>query len=293
MSSASSMSDSKEGSRSGAPVAFPRGSRAAGRFPEGPAVYTVIGGGCFGRFYARQLLRYADRGGPVARVVVVDRNPQCLVARDIKDHRLTVAVADWADHVATLLPDAMRRVAANDPPPDRLVPSPFASHVLLESMRRAAASEAVIAVPSEAEPVLAVLCPPFARALPSGNRALSFATWICPVNCIEPPTCPAIRGPLDWEMEREVREGMSPDLAGGKVQSLHVLSCLHEAFGVGTIPMADVAREALALGRAAASAQTATTPRYAIIATVSTCHGLAGALRLDGISVASPELDIT
>jgi hypothetical protein len=282
-----------DGGQPGAPVAFPRGSRAAGRFPEGPAIYTVIGGGCFGRFYARQLLRYADRGGPVDRVVVVDHNPQCLVAREIHDPRLTVAVADWADHVAALLPAAMRRIAANDAPPDRLVPSPFASHVLLESMRRAAAAEAVIAPPSEAEPVLAVLLPPFARALPSGNRALSFATWICPVNCIEPPTCPAIRGPLDWEMEREVREGMSSELAGGKVQSLHVLSCLHEAFGVGTIPMADVAREALALRSAAATARTATAPRYAVIATVSTCHGLAGALRLDPTSLPNRELALS
>ena len=160
-------------------------------------------------------------------------------------------------------------------------------------MRRAAAAEAVIAAPSEAEPVLAVLRPPFARALPSGNRALSFATWICPVNCIEPPTCPAIRGPLDWEMEREVLEGMSSELAGGKVQSLHVLSCLHEAFGVGTIPMADVAREALSLRSAAATARTATAPRYAVIATVSTCHGLAGALRLDPTSVANRELALS
>jgi hypothetical protein len=220
----------------------------------------------------------------VARVVVVDHNARCLVAREIQDPRLTVAVADWADHVAALLPAAMRRMAAGDPPADRIVPSPFASHVLLEAMRRAAAPAAAIAVPAEAEPLLAVLAPPFARALPSGNRALSFATWICPVNCIEPPTCPAIRGPLDWEMEREVRGGLSASLAegggDGRVQSLHVLSCLHEAFGVGTIPMADVAREALALGSAAAAARTTPGPRYAVVATVSTCHGLAGALRL-------------
>jgi hypothetical protein len=51
---------------------------------------------------------------------------------------------------------------------------------------------------------------------------------------------------------------------------------------VGTIPIADLARESLAL-RAVAERFAdgrSDAPGYAVIATVSTCHGLAGALRL-------------
>jgi hypothetical protein len=263
-----------------APVQLPRGSRAAGRFPPGPARYTVIGGGCFGRFYARQLLRYADRGGPVAAIEVVDRDPHCAVAREITDPRLTLVVADWADHVSLLLPAAMARIAAGGEVRDRLVPSPFASHVLLEAMRRAAAPAARVVGPGESQPLFTGIPTPFHRLLDSGSAALSFATWICPVNCIEPATCPAISGPLDWEMAGTVKAALPAGESA--VRSLHVLACLHEAFGVGTIPIADLARESLAL-RAAAECFARTpagTPGYAVIATVSTCHGLAGALRL-------------
>jgi hypothetical protein len=63
---------------------------------------------------------------------------------------------------------------------------------------------------------------------------------------------------------------------GGQVRSFHILQCLHEAFGVGTIPMHHIARETLKLKRAA---ERGGAP-YSVIATVSTCHGLAGALRL-------------
>lgn len=62
------------------------------------------------------------------------------------------------------------------------------------------------------------------------------------MNCIEPPTCPAISAPLDW----------------------------------------NIARAAIALRRVAAASagEPGGVPRYAVVATVSTCHGLAGALRL-------------
>jgi len=263
-----------------APVQLPRGSRAHGRFPAGAARYTVIGGGCFGRFYARQLLRYAERGGPVAAIEVVDRDPQCAVARELTDPRLTVVVSDWADHLSQLLPAAMARLESGGDVRDRIVPSPFASHVLLEAMRRAAAPAAQVVGATEAAPLLAGIPTPFHRQLESGSAALSFATWICPVNCIEPVTCPAIAGPLDWEMARTVKAALPAGQSA--IASLHVLACLHEAFGVGTIPLADLARESLELRAAAArfSAAQPGGPGYAVIATVSTCHGLAGALRL-------------
>ncbi len=268
-----------------APVRFPRGSRAAGRFPAGPARYTVIGGGCFGRFYARQLLRYADRGGPVAEIEVVDRDPRCRVAQEIDDRRVTLVVADWADHMSALLPPAMARIEAGTPVADRLVPSPFASHVLLEAMRRNAAPEAMVVGAAESEPLFATIQTPFHRLLQSGNAALSFATWVCPVNCIEPVTCPAIAAPLDWEMASAVAAGLPLGASG--LKSVHVLACLHEGFGVGTIPIAHIARETLALRaaaerfRAEGHAEGRSDERgYSVVAASSTSQGLAGALRL-------------
>jgi hypothetical protein len=268
-------------------------SGGATRYPAGPAAYHVIGGGCFGSFYVRQLLRYADRaGGPVARIVVVDRDPDCRVARTVADPRVELAVADWVDHLGATLPPTIDAVARGETVRDRLVPSPFASHILLAALGRVAAPGVLPAGADAAARILAGIATPFARDLGTGNVALSFATWVCPVNCIEPATCPAIAAPLDWNMARAVRA----HVAGcAEVASLAILECLHEAYGVGTIPLADIARAALEIGSARAGAAGAAcdatpgaasgeepgaVPRYAVVATVSTCHGLAGALRL-------------
>ncbi len=256
----------------------------------GPAVYTIIGGGCFGTFYTRQLLRYADRaGGPVARIVIIDRDPSCRVAREVQDPRVEIEVADWADHLSTILPAAVSRVAAGEPVTGRIVPSPFASHIMLEALRRVAAPRAVRAGAEEARGLLGAIATPFRRDLENGSFALSFATWVCPVNCIEPRTCPAIAAPLSWNMGRAVANHLRERTQA--VASVHVLQCLHEAFGVGTIPLADLAREAIALGKSAGMTRTGVA--YAVVATVSTCHGLAGALRLEGEPDAKPAPGLT
>ncbi len=244
---------------------------------SGPATYIVIGGGCFGSFYTRQLLRYADRAaGPVARILVVDRDPRCRVAREVSDPRVEVHSVDWAEHLSGMLPRVMAQVETGAAVADRIVPSAFASHILLESLRRAAAPQAEQAGAEEVRALFAGIGTPFARDLGRGSFALSFATWVCPVHCIEPRTCPAISAPLTWNMTRAVAEhaGARPR----EVRSVHILRCRHEAFGVGTIPIAALAHEAIALRRAAAD--TSSRAAYAVIATVSTCHGLAGALRL-------------
>ena len=45
---------------------------------------------------------------------------------------------------------------------------------------------------------------PWQRAAPTGTQYVSFAEWICPVNCIEPATCP------------KTREARVVDHAGGR-----------------------------------------------------------------------------
>lgn len=241
-----------------------------------PATYTVIGGGCYGSFYTRQLLRYADqRAGPVSRIVVVDRDPDCQVAREVSDIRVTVEVADWVDHLAATVPRAMALVAAGDPVPDRLVPWCYAPHILLETLGRVAAPRAVKANAGEARMLFETIDTPFVRDLGNGSYALSFATWTCPVNCIEPATCPALAEPLTWNMSEAVARHVHG--RRDQVRSFHILECLNEAFGVGTIPIADIAREAIRLREAASRREGAP---YSVIATVSTCHGVAGVLRL-------------
>src|SRR5881398_1794943 len=86
----------------------------------------VVGGGCYGSYYVRQLTR-AHRAGALAweRVVVVDRDARCRVAGLAETDRppgLELAVSDWRTWFDAFLGDA----AARTTPPardDAIVPS--------------------------------------------------------------------------------------------------------------------------------------------------------------------------
>ena len=41
---------------------------------------------------------------------------------------------------------------------------------------------------------------PVAAAGDDGTHYVSFAEWICPINCIEPARCPQTRGPRSWSL---------------------------------------------------------------------------------------------
>jgi tRNA A37 threonylcarbamoyladenosine dehydratase len=56
--------------------------------PQRYASIIVIGGGCYGTYYVRQLQRAARAGALEAReIVVVDRDAACAVARDRAVHQ--------------------------------------------------------------------------------------------------------------------------------------------------------------------------------------------------------------
>jgi hypothetical protein len=98
---------------------------------------------------------------------------------------------------------------------------------------------------------------------------LSYAKWVCPPRCIEPGLCPHTRGPRDWSLAADL-EAAGPD---GEHPDPIVLRCLHLAYGVGTIAVADIldARDRLISGARAGR------PRW-MVATSSHCHALAATL---------------
>src|SRR5262245_66521578 len=88
----------------------------------------IVGGGCYGTFYAGQLIRAAERGkARYRRLLVVDRNPGCRFATEIgsgPDRELVVAAwgvffDDWLDQVEAGRGDA-------------IVPSPLMPHLMYE-----------------------------------------------------------------------------------------------------------------------------------------------------------------
>src|SRR5918994_4786347 len=59
----------------------------------------IVGGGCYGTFYAGQMIRARERGkAGYRRLLVVDRDPRCRFAAEIggSDDRQLV-VAEWGD----------------------------------------------------------------------------------------------------------------------------------------------------------------------------------------------------
>jgi hypothetical protein len=236
----------------------------------------VVGGGCYGTFYAGQLARAKQKGKARFRtVVVVDRERDCRARRELgpaPDRRFEQS--EWTPYFDAFL-DSTEPAPAGTPQ-DFIVPSPLMPHLMFEWVRR----RAVARWPDRAisvEPVPGTLGTPYDRTAPDGTRYVSFADWICPTHCIEPAICPAIGRDRTWEMRTAVGELADRLRAGGApVAGPALFICRHHVFGVGTFPVdAVLAGDALVreAGRSA-------TPAGVLIGTISSCHGALNLLRI-------------
>lgn len=243
--------------------------RAAGRH------YLIIGGGCYGSYYVRQLLAARARGlVDFAGLRVLDRDPACQVAQEHAGAAdVEVVVSGW-EEAGALVFQHRRRWGG-----DHLVPAPIAPHIAWEWLRRqlvadGVAAERVRALPWSGEaPQL-----PFAQVVRDGTLVLSHAPGMCPINCVEPRRCPLTSSWRDWEL----RDTLLIEHAQGRVAAdrLLTLVCRHAVYGVGTIPLRDLL-DAYDRLRSWADGEV----RVAI-ATVSACHGI-----VDGLEIAAACVD--
>src|SRR5688572_4826955 len=90
----------------------------------------IVGGGCYGSFYAGQLERARDRGkASYRRLVVVDRNPDCAVAQArTRDDTRQLVVQEWGDFFDSYLAGVAPTAAGQ--PADAIVPSPLMPHLM-------------------------------------------------------------------------------------------------------------------------------------------------------------------
>jgi hypothetical protein len=221
---------------------------------------TIVGGGCYGSFYLRQLFRARDAGALAwNHVVVVDRDASCQAASALGGESLVVA--EWTPYFREYLNAAAG--GAIDASHDAIVPSPLMPHLMYEWLYDRARDRWPDREVST-RPLPSAPPTPWERAAPNGVHYVSFATWMCPINCIEPATCPHTKGPRTWTMPAAVREyAEQENLAGPAV--FHVT---HRAYGVGMLNVADVVA-ADALVRDAAQDAKANV----LVGTVSHCHG--------------------
>ncbi|HVF40818.1 MAG TPA: hypothetical protein VM939_13040 [Gemmatimonadaceae bacterium] len=234
----------------------------------------IVGGGCYGSYYVRQLGR-ASVAGAVTwdDVIVVDRNPECAVAvsDQLDPSRFAspvprVHIADWVDFFASYL--SRWDSASTASRRDAIVSSPLMPHLMYEWLRDRAQkrwpARRVETVPLPVPPGT-----PWQTSAPDGTHYVSFAEWTCPVNCVEPERCPHTRGPRAWTMPDATRDYVSAQRSSGlRIEGPILFHCTHRVYGVGMFDTADVVAGDELIRQCAD-----TGPVQVLIGTVSHCHG--------------------
>jgi hypothetical protein len=230
----------------------------------------VVGGGCYGSYYVRQLARARGAGAiDWSELVVADRNPDCAVTSASPGARpagLRVAVGEWRDFF-----DAYLSEAASAPDlhaSDAIVPSPLMPHLMaqwiVDRARRRWPNRAVSIGPVGSVPDI-----PWQRPGDDGTHYVSFAEWMCPINCIEPVRCPATKGERTWSMPPALQRFAEHERSAGReMGGPFVFHCTHRAYGVGMIDVRDV----LAADAAIAQQERGLDSSF-LIGTASHCHG--------------------
>ena len=207
----------------------------------------MIGGGWFGSYHARQLVKAG-----LGRVLVVDRDPDCAAFGALAG--IEPVVSDWGAFLGWWVDAAGAG--------DHLIPAPLAPHLLWDWLARSAQ--------------LAPCPPPRAWGLPyevegaDGSLFISAAAWTCPAACVEPAHCPILHAPRDWDLAEIISARAAAE--GWEAAVFHLL---HLSRGVASVPVS-------ALREARARASGMRPGARLLVATSSRCHAAVGGLRARG-----------
>ncbi len=264
---------------------------AAERETQAYGDIVVVGGGCYGGYYVRQLQRAREAGAlEWQRLIVVDRDPDCQVTREFADvARLELVTREWGSYFAEYLGAAALRsgaamtaaqlrdtsTGAASVREDAIVPSPLMPHLMGQWVMSRARARWPGRMMRFA-PVNGAVDVPWQRTGEDGTHYVSFATWECPINCVEPRTCPHTRGARAWSLPPTLRAFVETErLRGRRIDGPAVFHCVHRAFGVGMFGVQEVlAADALVADVGAARAA------EVLVGTVSHCHGALAVLEL-------------
>lgn len=233
----------------------------------------IMGGGCYGTFYLGQLERARDKGAvSYRRLLIVDHDPASQAARLPSAPHREMVITDWNGFLDDWLVAADRD---HDGLSDTIVPTPLMPHLLADWLERQARRRWSDRSVARVTPELP-MGTPYDRLHTDGVRYVSFADWLCPVHCIEPAICPAIKAPRTWEMGEAVQSWSDTLGVSHPTATPALFTCRHAVFGVGMYP-ARLAFEGLA-----SLATVADTPAGGdlVIGSISACHGAVAVLRV-------------
>ena len=241
----------------------------------------IIGGGCYGSWYTGQLSRAMSRGALIAReIVVVDRNPDCKVARlqavgEYAVLPLRIEHSEWSNYLESWLSTEISELTN-----DAMVPSPLMPHLCLDWLM-ARATRRWPDRQIRVSPLPRDVGLPWERASPDNRHYVSFATWMCPVNCIEPARCPHTRGPRDWSLpvavDAYVKRLQRDDsiVHSSTLRGPVIFHCTHRTYGVGMIDAAPIVRADADVASWGTAGEIAV-----LVGTTSHCHGALGLLEI-------------
>lgn len=233
----------------------------------------IVGGGCYGSYYLRQLGRAARAGALAAeRVLIVDRDPHCRVSSELDSEapfETVIEASEWTPFFDSYLGEASSRFAAEaGRTPDAIVPSPLMPHLMYEWLARRARARWPARV-VESRQLVPPSGIPWQKRGEDGTHYVSFAEWICPVNCIEPALCPATRGERSWSMPPAVQAVADEARRNGRnLAGPVIFHCQHRAYGVGMFDTNDVVAGDVLVQNAAEGGAV-----EVLVGTVSHCHG--------------------
>jgi hypothetical protein len=251
----------------------------------------ILGGGCYGLQYTRRLMLAHARGKiSVGNVEVVDRNPNCRVAREglvchseqkaknpaaTNEKTIQVVASEWVPFLVKYI---------NNVPlitDDLIVPSHAAPHILghafLELIKSSHSPLWKRGVGGDFHSVELADIPhpigtPFERKLEKGVVAASMATWKCPANCPEPLTCPHFHTKRSWDLEEMLKKWSEKS----GFDAFYVFPAHHFAYAVSTIPANNIINAWLSLKQMLKKPGSYTVG----IATSSACHAIVSTFRI-------------
>lgn len=233
----------------------------------------IMGGGCYGTFYLDQLVTARAKGAVSFRqLFVVDRDPGCPAAAHMPPDAGAVVASDWNAFLDGWLVPARRD---RDGLPDMIVPTPLMPHLMAQWLERRARREWPLRSVSLV-PVTTPVGTPYDRTGSDGVRYVSFADWLCPVHCIEPLLCPAIKAPRTWEMGDTIAEWSEGLRRDRPTADPALFTCRHVVHGVGMFPVR-AAFDALGAFRPIAASPVG---GDLAIGSISACHGAIALLRV-------------